>query len=71
MQPDVPHIPTGVRSHWCFKMTGGLEVEDVSSPGTFVSATRITNAIVMNVGDLLQMWSNGSSLDILLVCSQS
>ncbi|KAJ5478094.1 hypothetical protein N7530_003603 [Penicillium desertorum] len=37
---------------------GGLEVEDVSSPGTFVSATPIKNAIVMNVGDLLQRWSN-------------
>jgi isopenicillin N synthase-like dioxygenase len=38
---------------------GGLEVEDVSRPGTFVSATPIKNAIVMNVGDLLQRWSNG------------
>ncbi|KGO37966.1 Oxoglutarate/iron-dependent dioxygenase [Penicillium expansum] len=37
---------------------GGLEVEDASSPGTFVSATPIKNAIVMNVGDLLQRWSN-------------
>ncbi|KAJ5374933.1 Oxoglutarate/iron-dependent dioxygenase [Penicillium concentricum] len=37
---------------------GGLEVKDVSSPGTFVSATPIKNAIVMNVGDLLQRWSN-------------
>ncbi|KAF7588153.1 hypothetical protein BBP40_006120 [Aspergillus hancockii] len=37
---------------------GGLEVEDVSRPGTFVPAIPIKNAIVMNVGDLLQMWSN-------------
>ncbi|KAE8147023.1 hypothetical protein BDV25DRAFT_161235 [Aspergillus avenaceus] len=37
---------------------GGLEVEDVSNPGTFMPATPIKNAIVMNVGDLLQMWSN-------------
>ncbi|OQD94874.1 hypothetical protein PENSOL_c023G02123 [Penicillium solitum] len=37
---------------------GGLEVESVSLPGTFVSATPIKNAIVMNVGDLLQRWSN-------------
>lgn len=44
---------------------GGLEVEDVSSLGTFISATPIKNAIVMNVGDLLQRWSNG----LFLVCS--
>lgn len=37
---------------------GGLEVEDVSRPGTFVPATPLKNAIVVNVGDLLQMWSN-------------
>lgn len=38
---------------------GGLEVEDVNRPGSFVPATPIKNAIVMNVGDLLQRWSNG------------
>ncbi|PYI12419.1 thymine dioxygenase [Aspergillus sclerotiicarbonarius CBS 121057] len=37
---------------------GGLEVEDVSRPGIFVPAAPLKNAIVMNVGDLLQMWSN-------------
>ncbi|KAL2012914.1 hypothetical protein VTN00DRAFT_439 [Thermoascus crustaceus] len=37
---------------------GGLEVENPSKPGSFVSATPVKNAIVMNVGDLLQMWSN-------------
>ncbi|GAD95659.1 gibberellin 20-oxidase, putative [Paecilomyces variotii No. 5] len=37
---------------------GGLEVEDITHPGTFVPATPIKNAIIMNVGDLLQMWSN-------------
>ncbi|KAJ5679397.1 Oxoglutarate/iron-dependent dioxygenase [Penicillium macrosclerotiorum] len=37
---------------------GGLEVEDVTSPGHFVAATPVKNAIVMNVGDLLQRWSN-------------
>jgi isopenicillin N synthase-like dioxygenase len=38
---------------------GGLEVEDITSPGSYIPATPIKNAIVMNVGDLLQMWSNG------------
>lgn len=38
---------------------GGLEVEDVHHPGSFIPATPIKNSIVMNVGDLLQRWSNG------------
>ena len=50
---------------------GGLEVEDVSSPGTFAPAAPIKNAIVMNVGDILQRWSNGLSLGMLLGCSRS
>ncbi|KAJ6084017.1 Oxoglutarate/iron-dependent dioxygenase [Penicillium sp. IBT 16267x] len=37
---------------------GGLEVEDVHRPGAFIPATPVRNAIVMNVGDLLQRWSN-------------
>ncbi|OJJ97840.1 hypothetical protein ASPACDRAFT_79972, partial [Aspergillus aculeatus ATCC 16872] len=37
---------------------GGLEVEDISQPGKFVPAAPVKNAIVMNVGDLLQRWSN-------------
>lgn len=40
---------------------GGLEVEDVSKPGTFIPAEPIKNAIVVNAGDVLQMWSNGTS----------
>ncbi|RDW94116.1 isopenicillin N synthase family dioxygenase [Aspergillus mulundensis] len=39
---------------------GGLEVEDVSRPGSFVPARPVKNSIIMNVGDLLQRWSNGS-----------
>lgn len=39
---------------------GGLEVEDVNNPGKFVPATPIKNAVIMNVGDLMQRWSNGS-----------
>ncbi|KAI2812622.1 hypothetical protein CBS115989_10269 [Aspergillus niger] len=37
---------------------GGLEVEDISRPGTFVPAAPLKHAIIMNIGDLLQMWSN-------------
>ncbi|KAL5359594.1 hypothetical protein BJX96DRAFT_148735 [Aspergillus floccosus] len=37
---------------------GGLEVEDVTNPGTFVAADPVTHAIILNVGDLLQRWSN-------------
>ena len=39
---------------------GGLQVEDPKSPGTFVDATPIKNAAVVNVGDLLMRWSNGA-----------
>lgn len=49
---------------------GGLEVEDVTSLGNFVPATPIKNAIVMNVGDLLQRWSNGvSAVPFLAIAS--
>ncbi|KAL4910686.1 hypothetical protein BDW74DRAFT_141651 [Aspergillus multicolor] len=37
---------------------GGLEVEDISRPGTFVPAPPVKNSIIMNVGDLLQRWTN-------------
>ena len=38
---------------------GGLEVEDIDRPLRFIPAIPVENAIVMNVGDLLQRWSNG------------
>ncbi len=38
---------------------GGLEVEDISRPGKLVPAPPVKNSIIMNVGDLLQRWSNG------------
>jgi len=41
---------------------GGLEVEDPNMPGKFVPATPVSDACVMNVGDLLMRWSNGESL---------
>ncbi|KAL4787235.1 hypothetical protein BJX76DRAFT_30549 [Aspergillus varians] len=37
---------------------GGLEVEDISHLGTFIPAPPVKNSIIMNVGDLLQRWSN-------------
>ncbi|KAJ5280962.1 Oxoglutarate/iron-dependent dioxygenase [Penicillium angulare] len=45
---------------------GGLVVEDVANPGTFIPATPIKHAIVMNVGDLLQRWSNGLYPNVFL-----
>lgn len=48
---------------------GGLEVEDVDEPGNFLPASPIKNAIVMNVGDLLQRWSNGMLLSDETHCS--
>lgn len=47
---------------------GGLEVEDVRHPGTFIPATPIKNSIVMNVGDLLQRWSNGLCSAVEIAC---
>ncbi|KAI0912320.1 hypothetical protein F4823DRAFT_622937 [Ustulina deusta] len=38
--------------------SGGLQVEDPNRQGHFVDATPMTNALVMNVGDLLMRWSN-------------
>lgn len=38
---------------------GGLEAEDIKHKGLYMPATPIENALVMNVGDLLQRWSNG------------
>lgn len=38
---------------------GGLQVEDVNNPGSFVDATPVKGALIMNVGDLLMRWSNG------------
>lgn len=43
---------------------GGLEVEDVPKPGTFIPAAPIKNAVVVNAGDVLQMWSNGTYHDL-------
>lgn len=38
---------------------GGLEFEDPNDPGSFVPATPITGALALNIGDMLQRFSNG------------
>ena len=42
---------------------GGLEVEDPNQPGEFVAVAPIEGACVVNVGDLLMRWSNGTCRD--------
>ncbi|EYE92734.1 uncharacterized protein EURHEDRAFT_415091, partial [Aspergillus ruber CBS 135680] len=39
---------------------GGLGVEDVFKPGTFIPATSIKDGVVVDAGDVLQMWSNST-----------
>lgn len=39
--------------------TGGLELEDPRNPGSFIAAKPIPGACVLNVGDMLQRFSNG------------
>ena len=41
---------------------GGLQVEDPHKPGEFIDVPPVPGSLVMNVGDLLMRWSNGSSL---------
>ncbi|KAK2760819.1 hypothetical protein FQN54_002057 [Arachnomyces sp. PD_36] len=36
----------------------GLEIEDIDSPGTFIPVPPVKNAIMLNIGDVLQRWSN-------------
>ena len=38
---------------------GGLEFENPNSHGTFLPATPIPDALALNVGDMLQRFSNG------------
>jgi len=40
---------------------GGLEIENQHILRDFIKAHPLKNAIVMNVGDLLMRWSNGTS----------
>lgn len=38
---------------------GGLQVEDPKCPGRFVGVRPVRGAVLVNVGDLLERWSNG------------
>jgi isopenicillin N synthase-like dioxygenase len=38
---------------------GGLEVEDPKSPGTFQPVKPIPGTVLVNIGDLMERWSNG------------
>jgi len=44
---------------------GGLEVEVPDEPGTFIPATPVEGALVMNIGDIMMRWTNGMSSTIL------
>ncbi|KAK8109819.1 hypothetical protein PG999_007956 [Apiospora kogelbergensis] len=46
----------GAHSDW--GRMRGLQVEHPDKPGTFIDATPVKNAMVVNVGDLLMRWSN-------------
>ncbi|EMD39957.1 hypothetical protein CERSUDRAFT_112193 [Gelatoporia subvermispora B] len=37
---------------------GGLEIEDPKNPGTFLTASPISGALIVNAGDTLARWSN-------------
>ena len=47
---------------------GGLEIEDPNEKERFVKAAPVEGSVVMNVGDLLQRWSNGMSKLLRLIC---
>ena len=38
---------------------GGLEVQDLTQKGVFMPATPIDGTVVVNIGDILERWSNG------------
>ena len=40
---------------------GGLEYQDPRDPDTYIPAKPTTNACILNVGDMLQRYSNGKS----------
>ena len=40
---------------------GGLQIENPNKKGEFIDVPPLKDAIVMNLGDLMMRWSNGSS----------
>ena len=38
---------------------GGLELEDPNNPGSFLAADPVPNALVLNVADMMQRFTNG------------
>ena len=41
---------------------GGLELEDPRHPGIFLAAEPISNVCILNIGDMLQRFTNGKHL---------
>jgi len=38
---------------------GGLEIEDPAKPGQYQAVSPVTDTVLVNVGDLMERWSNG------------
>ena len=38
---------------------GGLELEDPNNPGSFLPANPVPNALVLNIADMMQRFTNG------------
>jgi isopenicillin N synthase-like dioxygenase len=49
---------------------GGLELEDPRMPGSFIPAKPLPGTCVLNVGDMLQRFSNGMT-DCAAICAPS
>jgi isopenicillin N synthase-like dioxygenase len=43
----------------------GQKIENPHKPGDFIDAPPVKDAIVMNIGDLMQRWTNGASRFLL------
>ena len=53
-----PHTDFGVLTILCQDDVGGLQIADVD--GTWVDAPPIEGTLIVNVGDLLERWTNGA-----------